>query len=285
MRLWGGPNAMNRYTTNEIPVFERKISSSLHYEMGGNYPASREVYQCMGRFRERREARRLEANIQAAEELTAMTGGDPKDRILEAASRLFAEQGLEAVSSRSVTAEAGVNIAAVNYYFGSKAALLQAMTQRFFLAVNREQLDRLEALTAGTPTPSVRALLTAYATPIFAVFDSPRGREWVQALLMVRSAMLSTANASVMEGEGGAEVTSRYYEALRRALPQLPPDELWWRFERMHGLLMASQGRRAVQDSQRERTGRNERAWLITFLAGALEAAATGEEDSNAHPQ
>ncbi|GHO97880.1 hypothetical protein KSF_079280 [Reticulibacter mediterranei] len=233
----------------------------------------------MGRFRERREARRHEENMRAAEELTAMTGGDPKDRLLESASRLFAEQGLEAVSLRSVTAEAGVNIAAVNYYFGSKAALLQAMTQRFFLAVNREQLDRLDALTAGTPTPSVRDLLTAYAAPIFAVFDSPRGREWIQALMMVRSAMLTTANASVMEGEGGAEVTSRYYEALRRALPQLPPDELWWRFERMHGLLMANQGRRAAQvsqDQQRDRAGRNERAWLITFLAGALETAATG---------
>jgi AcrR family transcriptional regulator len=214
-----------------------------------------------------------------------MTGGDPKDRILEAASRLFAEQGLEAVSLRSVTAEAGVNIAAVNYYFGSKAALLQAMTQRFFLTVNHEQLERLEALGTSIQPPSVRDLLTAYTAPIFAVFDSPRGREWVQALMMVRSAMLSASNASVMEGEDGAEVTSRYYEALRRALPHLPPDELWWRFERMHGLLMANQGRRAVQEQPRDRAGRNERTWLLTFLAGALEAAATGGEDSNAHPQ
>ncbi len=233
----------------------------------------------MGKFRERREARMQEASRRAAEELTAMTGGDPKERILEAASRLFAEQGLEAVSLRSVTTEAGVNIAAVNYYFGSKAALLQAMTQHFFLAVNREQLDRLDGLASSIPGPTVRDLLTAYATPIFAIFDSPRGREWVQALMMVRSAMLSTPGASVMEGEGGAEVTSRYYEALRRALPQLPPDELWWRFERMHGLLMANQGRRAVQDQQKDRTGRNERAWLITFLAGAIEAAATGGEE------
>jgi hypothetical protein len=43
----------------------------------------------------------------------------------------------------------------------------------------------------------------------------------------------------------------------------------------IHGLLMANQGRRAAQDQQRDRAGRNERAWLITSLAGALGAAAT----------
>lgn len=236
-----------------------------------------------GRFRERREARAREASKQAVEELTEITGSDPKDRILEAASRIFAEQGLEAVSLRAVTAEAGVNIAAVNYYFGSKAALLQAMTQRFFLAVNAEQLRRLDGLVEQTPTPPVQELLVAYATPIFAVFDSPRGREWVQALMMVRSAMLSGSAPNVMEGEGGTEVTSRYYEALRHALPHLAPGELWWRFERTHGLLMANQGRRAAissQDSNKEKSSRDERAWLITFLTGALQAPATSPTSS-----
>ncbi|HCI82282.1 MAG TPA: hypothetical protein DHW02_21620 [Ktedonobacter sp.] len=229
----------------------------------------------VGRFRERRQARMREASMQAAEE---MTTSDPKDRILEVAERLFAEKGLEAVSLRAVTAEAGVNIAAVNYYFGSKAALLQAMTQRFFLSVNREQLRRLEELETKTSTPSVQDLLVAYAFPIFDVFDSPRGREWVQALMMIRSAAFSGAVSSVMEGEGGTEVTSRYYEALRRTLPHLSPDELWWRFERTHGLLMANQGRRTVNTSQDEskgKTRRDERAWLISFLVGALQASAT----------
>ena len=150
----------------------------------------------VGRFRERRQARMREASMQAAEE---MTTSDPKDRILEVTERLFAEKGLEAVSLRAVTAEAGVNIAAVNYYFGSKAALLQAMTQRFFLSVNKEQLRRLEELEAKTSIPSVQDLLVAYASPIFDVFDSPRGREWVQALMMIRSAAFSGAASSVME--------------------------------------------------------------------------------------
>ena len=224
-----------------------------------------------GRFRERRQARTREA----AEELAGMTSSDPKDRILEVAERLFAEQGLDAVSLRSVTTEAGVNVAAVNYYFGSKVALLQAMTQHFFRTVNEEQLRRLADIEAKTQAPSVQELLVAYAFPIFDVFDSPRGREWVQALMMIRTAAPSGSTSTVMEGENGTEVTSRYYEALRRALPHLPPDELWWRFERTHSLLMANQGRRAVQDTNKGKTGRDERAWLLTFLAGALQAAST----------
>jgi hypothetical protein len=118
----------------------------------------------------------------------------------------------------------------------------------------------------------------AGSAPIFAVFDSPRGREWVQALMMIHSARLPGPTANVMEGEAGTEVTSRYYEALRRALPHLSADELWWRFERTHGLLTANQGRRTVnapQEASRGKAGRDERAWLITFLAGALQAPAT----------
>ena len=208
-----------------------------------------------------------------------MTTSDPKDRILEAAEHLFTEQGLEAVSLRSVTAEAGVNIAAVSYYFGSKAALLQAMTQRFFLSVNREQLRRLEELEEKTQTLSVEELLIAYTRPIFQVFDSPRGREWVQALMMARGAKLAGPTPPIlMEGEGGAEVTSRYYEALRRTLPHLSPNELWWRFERAHNLLMANQGKHVIALPQETKSGKvwpDERTWLITFLVGALQAAAT----------
>jgi AcrR family transcriptional regulator len=224
-----------------------------------------------GRFRERRQARTREA----AEELAGMMSSDPKERILEVAERLFAEQGLDAVSLRSVTAEAGVNVAAVNYYFGSKVALLQAMTQRFFRNVNAEQLRQLEDIEAKTQTPSVQELLVAYASPIFGVFDSTRGREWVQTLMMIRTAAPSGSASMVMEGENGTEVTSRYYEVLRRVLPSLPPDELWWRFERTHSLLMANQGRRVMQDTDKSKTGRDERAWLLTFLAGALETGAT----------
>ncbi len=209
-----------------------------------------------------------------------MTTSDTKDRILNAAEHIFAEQGLEAVSLRAVTTEAGVNIAAVNYYFGSKAALLQAMTQRHFAPVNTEQLHGLEILETDRQELSVEAILRAYTMPIFAMFDAQRGREWMQAKIMAFRADPSPHINTQTESEADAEVISRYYEAMRRAIPYVPADELWWRFERTRNLLLANQSRRFMAPSNSttsESSKRDERAWLITFLVGALQVAATKE--------
>jgi AcrR family transcriptional regulator len=210
-----------------------------------------------------------------------MTTSDTKDRILNAAERIFAEQGLEAVSLRAVTTEAGVNIAAVNYYFGSKAALLQAMTQRHFAPVNVEQIQRLELLEMNRQELSLEAILRAYTMPIFAMFDAQRGREWMQAKIMAFRAEPSPHINSQTESESDAEVISRYYEAMRRVIPHVSADELWWRFERTRNLLMANQSRRFMAPSESralESSKRDEREWLITFLVSALQAKATPEQ-------
>lgn len=52
---------------------------------------------------------------------------DARQRLLETGSRLFAEQGFEAISTRQLAKEADVNIAMIAYYFGSKEELLKAI--------------------------------------------------------------------------------------------------------------------------------------------------------------
>ena len=74
-----------------------------------------------------------------------------KEKILDTAERLFAEQGIGATSLRQIIGVAGVNLAAVHYHFGSKEALLEAVFARRIERVNRERLemlDRVEALQA-----------------------------------------------------------------------------------------------------------------------------------------
>ncbi len=202
---------------------------------------------------------------------------DTKTRILDAAARLFAEQGLEGVSLRAVTAEAGVNLAAVNYHFGSKEALLAAMGQRFFDALSAGQVAAFDALLTGDDAPSVQALLTAYAAPVFAQFDAHRGQEWARVWMLTRAPDRPGRGmmAPQMLSEAQAAVTRRYVAALRQALPYLPPDELVWRFERASALLMANQGKR-LSPAYMNAAQPDERAWLITFLAGALQAPPTG---------
>src|SRR5438067_208004 len=78
-----------------------------------------------------------------------------KSRILDAAERLFLEHGFEATSLRQLTAAAGVNLAAVNYHFGSKEELFQAVLTRRLDPVNQERIDLLTKLEreAGLKAP------------------------------------------------------------------------------------------------------------------------------------
>src|SRR5437660_7648714 len=89
--------------------------------------------------------------------------GTTKDRILDAAERLLAQHGFEATSLRDITAEADVNLAAVNYHFQSKDALIDAVIARRIEPVNRKRLDMLAA--AG-PHASVEQILIAFLQPV-----------------------------------------------------------------------------------------------------------------------
>ena len=89
-------------------------------------------------------------------------------RILVSAEALFAERGFEVVSLREITGAAGVNVAAVNYHFGSKEKLIDAVVTRHLVPVNEErlsQLDKLEKQFSGAPIP-VEEILKAFLSPV-----------------------------------------------------------------------------------------------------------------------
>ena len=202
---------------------------------------------------------------------------DTKGRILGAARDLFEEEGLGGFSVRAVTARAGTNVAAVNYHFGSKAALLRAVVREAFDGVAAGQRRLLDKLEGRDGTPGVEAILSAYSAPVFALFDAGHAGEWGRAWMEARAGDPSgRGRPPMMFAETG--VTRRYHEALCRALPHVPPDELWWRLERATGLLMANQGSRASHKHEiAEGPGpEDERRWLLAFLAGALAAPGSG---------
>ncbi len=81
-----------------------------------------------------------------------MPQNDTVERILHAATILFAERGFAETSLRTITGMAGVNLAAVNYHFGSKKELIQAVFYRFLSPYCREldvKLDALEHASQG----------------------------------------------------------------------------------------------------------------------------------------
>jgi AcrR family transcriptional regulator len=152
---------------------------------------------------------------------------DTKTRILDAAEQLLSERGFTAISLRAVTAGAGVNLGAVNYHFQSKKALIQAVFARRLAPLNRrriEALDACDARAAGRPV-SLEELLHAFLGPVMrpdgagAGFVQLMGRMYTEPSLDVRR---------IFSAEMG-EIAQRFIRELRRALPELPPEELFWR--------------------------------------------------------
>src|SRR5947207_3904246 len=82
---------------------------------------------------------------------------ETRTRILDAAEELFMQHGFEGTSMRTLTAQASVNLAAVNYHFGSKDALIEAVFRRRLDPMNTAriaELDRLEAAACASPPPT-----------------------------------------------------------------------------------------------------------------------------------
>src|SRR3546814_15414108 len=86
--------------------------------------------------------------------MNELSSPSTREIILDTAEALFARQGHDGTSMRQITSEAGVNLAAVNYHFGSKEALVQAVLKRRLAILNQERLrllDELETQAAGEP--------------------------------------------------------------------------------------------------------------------------------------
>src|SRR5882757_6906954 len=93
--------------------------------------------------------------------------------ILDAAEDLFAREGPSAVTLRSIAAAADVNIAAVNYYFGSKEKLFEEMFLRRVVPLNEDRLARLQACLDNTGRKwTLEDVVTAYVMPALRLIDA-----------------------------------------------------------------------------------------------------------------
>ena len=162
-----------------------------------------------------------------------------KDRILDAAESLFMEHGFEATSLRSITATAGVNLAAVNYHFGSKEELFQAVLTRRLDPMNQERLDLLTGLERGAapgPVPCERILSAMFIPALKLARDPERGGKNFLRLLGRAYADPAPFIRQFLSGQY-AVMIARFKSAFARALPQLPPKELSWRLHFIMGAL------------------------------------------------
>jgi AcrR family transcriptional regulator len=167
------------------------------------------------------------------------TSADTKTRILDAAEQLFMEHGFEATSLRSLTTAAGVNLAAVNYHFGSKEELFQSVLTRRLDPMNQERIELLEKLEREAPGKALACekILFAMLIPALRLArDEERGGK--NFLRLVGRAYADPAPfIRHFLSEQYAEMIGRYKEAFHKALPQLSRQELTWRLHFVMGAL------------------------------------------------
>ncbi len=177
-------------------------------------------------------------------------------RILDTAEQLFAERGFDGASLRAITSGAGVNLAAVNYHFRSKNDLIHEVFARRLAPINARRLAMLDACekAAGKGVVPLERVVRAFVEPLLRPEGiTPAGRLPLQTLLGRMYAEPGRNVRRIFLGEM-EEVALRFREAFRRALPEVPPTEFYWR---LHFTIGAMAHTLAA-------------SWIIEMLSGGL---------------
>lgn len=160
---------------------------------------------------------------------------DTRGQILVVAERLFALRGFRNVSVREITAEAGVNLAAVNYHFGSRDRLLFEIFRRRTGELSRERARRLhEAQSRWSGAPPVRDILEALFAPPLRWADSEDLRISMQFIIRARSEGTEEMRQALAQD---VSLLSRFADALVAARPELAPETVYWRLHFCLGMI------------------------------------------------
>ncbi|MBP8741568.1 MAG: TetR family transcriptional regulator [Pseudoxanthomonas sp.] len=197
-----------------------------------------------------------------------------KDRILGAAEELFAQHGFAATSLRQVTGLAAVNIAAVNYHFGSKENLVNEVFRRRMDEMTARRLQQLEAAQREHPG-ELEPVLAAFIEPALALAQDRNGGG---AFVRVIARAYAEHNESLRRflSDQYGHVLRHFGKALAACLPGIDKDSLYWRLDFLAGALtyamsdfgMIKRPSGASEAAHRARAARE----LIRFAAAGLQA-------------
>lgn len=155
----------------------------------------------------------------------------PKRALIDAAEQLFAEKGFESVSVRDICQLAKANVAAVNYHFGSREALIALVMTRYITPVNEERLARLDKAERHYPGKLVpiEEIIDALVRPLL---TTVRKSELSEQMFFKLAGRIFAEQGQGMPAELEEQFRAlgdRFTKAFARVLPELPFEELIWR--------------------------------------------------------
>jgi AcrR family transcriptional regulator len=161
-----------------------------------------------------------------------------RERILDAAERLFAQRGFHGVSLGDITQAAGVDVALVGAHFAGERELFAAVFERRAEVLNRERLMRLaQVRRAARPgAAALEAIVNAFTQPLLER-SSRGGPGWKSYLALIAGVNNSPEFGPVLMTRHFDPVAEEFVAALREALPACPPREIYWGYQFLTGAL------------------------------------------------
>ncbi|QWG16659.1 TetR family transcriptional regulator [Bradyrhizobium sediminis] len=157
-----------------------------------------------------------------------MASDQTRTAILNAAERLYADRGFGDVTLRDIVAAAGVNLAAVNYHFGSKDELIAELFVTRSLATNRERLNELKAAEEkGGGRAGIEAIFRALVGPTLRGCLGPTSEGSTAARFMIRASIESVPPIRRIKNRE-VDHLRKFAAAMRRSLPGRDEVDLYW---------------------------------------------------------
>jgi AcrR family transcriptional regulator len=164
-----------------------------------------------------------------------------KEKLMDAAEQLFARRGFHGTSVRDITGAAGVDLALVNYHFGSKKQLLAAVIERRGQVLNQERLQRLaaERLRAAPDPPSTESVVDAFLDPILDRL-SHAGAGWHSYFSLLAYVNNSPEWGRKLMTTTFDDVVREFIKAVMASLPDASPEDVFWGYNFLTGALTLS---------------------------------------------
>lgn len=202
-----------------------------------------------------------------------------KNRIIDSAEELFAERGFVETSLRVITTRANVNLASVNYHFGSKKSLIQSVFDRYLSVFFNDLQQQLDKLEQQEGTAEVEEVLQTMAEPLMSLDLIRDGGTGIFMQLIGRAYSESQGHIRRFMMEKYASVMERFYHLIYASLPNHNPFEVFLRLHfTMGAVVFTFAGNQALADIAladfgKEITVEDISQKLIPYLAAGLKNA------------